>query len=157
MIRRVFNLCIRTLASHVPPSGVKSMLYGLSGLTLGSHVHISHGVYIADGYRSGWVDLHDEVVLSPYVVLVPSSHPNTSFIARKWNVSKRAKITIGRGAWIGAGAVILPGVTIGEGVIVGANAVVREDVSDYAIVGGVPAKVIGDVRDKEPITASDDD
>jgi|TARA_Y100000310_G_scaffold344186_1_gene455613 acetyltransferase-like isoleucine patch superfamily enzyme len=152
MIRRIFNLGIRTLASHIPPSGVKSMLYGMSGLSLGKHVHISHGVYIADGYRSGWVELKDEAVLSPYVVLVPSSHPNTSFIARKWKVSKRAKITIGKGAWIGAGAVILPGVTIGEGAIVGANAVCREDVSDYAIVGGVPAKVIGDVRDKEPIS-----
>ena len=154
MIRRIWNLFIRTVASHVPPSGLKSALTGLSGIVVGSRVHISPGVYIADGYRSGWVELRDQCVLSPYVVLVPSSHPNTSFIAEKWQVSKRAKIVIGRGAWIGAGAVILPGVTVGEGAIVGANAVVREDVADYAIVGGVPAKVIGDVRDKPPVVAA---
>ncbi|MDD5623512.1 MAG: acyltransferase [Candidatus Peribacteraceae bacterium] len=148
MLRRIWNLIVRTVASHVPPSGLKSFLVGLSGIRVGKRVHISPGVYIADGFRSGWVELQDQSVLSPYVVLVPSSHPNTSFIAEKWQVSKRAKITVGRGAWIGAGAVVLPGVTIGEGAIVGANAVVREDVPAYAIVGGVPAKVIGDVREK---------
>lgn len=148
MIRRILNLLVRTVANHVPPSALKSTIYGWSGVTVGKKVHISHGVYIADGYRSGWVTLCDESVLSPYVVLVPSSHPNTSFIATKWQVSKRAKITVGRGAWIGAGAVVLPGVTIGEGAIVGANAVVCDDVANYAIVAGVPAKKIGDVREK---------
>ncbi len=137
MLRRIWNLIVRTVASHVPPSGLKSFLVGLSGIRVGKRVHISPGVYIADGFRSGWVELQDQSVLSPYVVL-----------AEKWQVSKRAKITVGRGAWIGAGAVVLPGVTIGEGAIVGANAVVREDVPAYAIVGGVPAKVIGDVREK---------
>lgn len=50
------------------------------------------------------------------------------------------------GAEIGAGAVILGSVKVGEGAIVGANAVVRRDVAPYTIVGGVPAKVIGQVE-----------
>jgi acetyltransferase-like isoleucine patch superfamily enzyme len=50
--------------------------------------------------------------------------------------------TIGEDCWIGAGAKILKGVEIGNGVVVGANAVVTKDVPDYAVVGGVPAKII---------------
>ena len=52
------------------------------------------------------------------------------------------QVTIGDDVWIGTRAIILPGVTIGNGVIIGAGAVVTKDVPDYAIVGGVPARVI---------------
>lgn len=51
-------------------------------------------------------------------------------------------IRIGNDVWIGARAIILDGVTIGNGAIVGAGAVVTKDVPDYAVVGGVPAKLI---------------
>ena len=51
-------------------------------------------------------------------------------------------IKIGNDVWIGANAVILDGVNIGDGAIIGAGAVVNKDVPPYAIVGGVPAKII---------------
>jgi len=51
-----------------------------------------------------------------------------------------------RRASIGSNATILAGVTIGESALVGAGAVVTNDVTDYAIVAGVPARVVGDVR-----------
>ncbi len=50
--------------------------------------------------------------------------------------------TIGEDCWIGTGAKILKGVKIGNGVGVGANAVVTKNVPDYAVVGGIPAKII---------------
>lgn len=61
-------------------------------------------------------------------------------------------IHIGKGCWIASGAIISGGVKIGNNVIVAANAVVSKDVPDFAIIGGVPAKVIGDTRDrKDPV------
>ena len=52
------------------------------------------------------------------------------------------KVTIESDVWIGARVIILPGVTIGKGAILAAGAVVTKDVPDYAVVGGVPAKVL---------------
>lgn len=57
-----------------------------------------------------------------------------------------APIHIKDHAWIGARATILPGVTIGEGAVVAAGAVVTRSVDDYQVVGGVPARIIGERR-----------
>jgi len=54
----------------------------------------------------------------------------------------RGDIVIGNDVWIGYEAVIMAGVTIGDGAIIGARAVVTKDVPAYAIVGGIPAKLI---------------
>ncbi len=58
-------------------------------------------------------------------------------------------VTIGKNVWITSRCIILPGVTIGEGAVVGAGAVVTKDVPPYAIAGGVPAKVIGERKNKQ--------
>ena len=52
------------------------------------------------------------------------------------------EVRVGNDVWIGANSVIMPGVTIGDGVVVGAGAVVTKDVPAYAIVVGVPAKIV---------------
>jgi len=51
-------------------------------------------------------------------------------------------ILIKKGAWIGAGASILPGVSIGKYAIVGAGAIVTKDVPDYGVAVGIPAKIV---------------
>jgi acetyltransferase-like isoleucine patch superfamily enzyme len=61
------------------------------------------------------------------------------------------KVVIRNDVWIGANSVIMPGITIGNGAIIGAGAVVTKDVPDYAIVAGVPAKIIKYRFDQETI------
>lgn len=52
------------------------------------------------------------------------------------------KVNIGNDVWIGVKATIMPGITIGDGAVIGSNAVVTKDVPPYAIVVGVPAKIL---------------
>lgn len=66
-----------------------------------------------------------------------ADHETAFFDWRRQNA-----VTIGHDVWIGHGATVLPGVTIGNGAVIGAGAVVSKDVAPYAIVGGVPARLI---------------
>ena len=59
-------------------------------------------------------------------------------------------VEIGDYVFIGPRAIILPGVKIGKGAVIAAGAVVTKDVPNFAIVGGVPAKVIGERKNKDP-------
>lgn len=95
---------------------------------------------------SGGLTIADNVVISTKVIIL--SH-DWLFLKRPSMADRDIafrSVRIGRNSFIGAGAIILPGTVIGESCIVGAGAVVKGSVSDYAIVAGNPAKVIGDTR-----------
>ena len=71
-------------------------------------------------------------------------------IADAWD--NKGDIVIGNDVWMGYEAVILSGVTIGDGAVIGTRAVVTKDVPPYAIVGGVPAKLIRKRFDEDVIS-----
>jgi acetyltransferase-like isoleucine patch superfamily enzyme len=71
----------------------------------------------------------------------------------EWAVTK--PVVIGDGAWLGEGCVILKGVKVGQRAVIGANAVVTKDVPSFAIVGGIPARVIRIIDLSEPTTNRD--
>jgi maltose O-acetyltransferase len=96
------------------------LLHTTGGLTIGEHVSIGAGTWLVTGSH----DMEDPTFPDFY-----------------------RPISIGHHAWIGIRATILGGVTIGEGAVVMAGAVVTRDVPPYAVVGGVPAKVI---RERTP-------
>lgn len=68
-----------------------------------------------------------------------------------WGQRTKGDIVIGNDVWLGSGVRILSGVTIGDGAVVGASALVSGNIPPYAIVGGVPAKVIKWRYDKDTI------
>ena len=60
----------------------------------------------------------------------------------KWEKNRHGTVSIGNDVWIGHGAIIKQGVKIGDGAIIGAYAVVTKDVPDFAVVAGLPGKII---------------
>lgn len=91
------------------------MLYTTAGLVIGEHVNISAGAWLITGAH----DMNDPYFPAYYKPIVIGDH-----------------------VWIGMRATILPGVTLGEGAVIMAGAMVSRDVPPYAVVGGIPAKVI---------------
>ena len=71
-----------------------------------------------------------------------SSHVDHDYNIEEGILEKIGSIVIEDAVWIGANVIVSPGVTIGENSIIGANSVVTKDVPPFAIVGGVPAKII---------------
>lgn len=143
----VWRFFVRGLGSLIPPVGIKNLFYRAGGIRMGNKAFIGESVYFIDGYTDDLIELEDGAVLSPKVILIAMAVPGDSFLKKKFNVVKIGKITVKRGAWIGAGAVLLPGVTVGEGAIVGANAVVTENVPDYEVWAGNPARYLKKTQD----------
>ena len=92
----------------------------------------------------GPLEIGKNVMMGPEVRIMTSSH-NTERtdipMCQQGHLPKR-KVTICDDVWIGARVIILPGVTIGTGTIIGAGAIVTKDMPKYAVVAGVPAKVV---------------
>lgn len=85
--------------------------------------------------------LGDRVMLAPGVQLLTATHPLDP-VERASGLEFARPIRVGDDAWIGGGAVVLPGVTIGAAAVVGAASLVRADVPPRAVVAGNPARVI---------------
>ncbi len=88
--------------------------------------------------------------IASFVIIGPGEHPLSSFSTSPIALSyagiehdlTKEHVKIGNDVWIGAHAIILRGVTIGNGAIIAAGAVVTKDVPDYAIVSGIPARIM---------------
>ena len=103
---------------------------------IGKNVFINHDCSFLD---LGGITIEDDVQIGPKVSLITENHPLDPSTRKSLDLKS---ILIKRNAWIGAGAIILPGITIGENSVVAAGAVVNKDVPANTVVGGVPAKVI---------------
>ena len=106
---------------------------------IGKNVFINHACSFLD---LGGITIEDDVLIGPRVNLVTENHPLDPLHRKSLDLKP---ILIKRNAWIGAGATILPGVTIGENAVVAAGAVVNKDVPANTVLGGVPAKFIGEI------------
>lgn len=101
----------------------------------GKNVFINHSAIFS---ASGGIEFEDGAMLAPSVRIATINHD----MNQRHTIYTYGKVHIGKNAWIGMNATICPGVTIGKYAVVAAGAVVTKDVPDYAVVGGVPAKVL---------------
>ncbi|WP_245295329.1 acyltransferase [Manganibacter manganicus] len=116
--------------------------------TIGERCKISSHSFICEG-----VTIEDEVMVAHGVMFTNGLYPratNEDGSLQRDGDWQCMPTLIRHGASLGSNSTIVCGVTIGENALVGAGAVVTRDVPDFAIVAGVPARVIGDVRQAPP-------
>ena len=138
----LYKKLLKLLAKGMPGYPIRRQLLRMAGYGIGAHTFIGQDFMIvdelADRHR---VSIGERVAIAPRVTLVVSSQPQVSRIL-PFVRTAHGYIEIGDDAWLGAGCIILPNVRIGRGAVVGAGAVVTKDVPDYTVVAGVPARVL---------------
>lgn len=103
---------------------------------IGNYCSISHEVICGLGR-------HPLDLFSTSPVFYRKNNPlSLQVVDKDMKFEEYLPVNIGHDVWIGARAIIMDGVNVGNGVVIAAGAVVTKDVPDYAVVGGVPAKII---------------
>lgn len=129
-------------------------------INIGDDTHLSMNIFITGSHNGCRISIGDNTVINRRcyldgrnpirigdnvnisfgtVILTLQHDPHSPFFSCSGGM-----VTVENNVWIGVNSIILPGVTIGEGAVIGAGAVVTKDVEPYSIVGGVPAKKIGE-------------
>jgi maltose O-acetyltransferase len=164
--RKIGAVIYYTIGKHLPESssGVKigqrafrAFCGKLMLKKCGKKVNIEHGAmfsartslgdYSGIGVNArinGTCTIGDYVMMGADVTVITHNHSfeRTDIPMMDQGFEEERPVVIGNDVWIGDKVTILPGVNIGDGSIIGAGAVVTHDVPPYAIVGGVPAKII---------------
>jgi acetyltransferase-like isoleucine patch superfamily enzyme len=126
-----------------------------SGVFIGRNTILScknGDIELADGANIGFncevfsasrVTVGKDVLMAAYSYIIGGDHDFSDPAAAVLSQSRKsAGVSIGDGAWLGAGAKILDGVTIGEHAVIGAGAVVRDSIGPHAIAVGIPARIV---------------
>ena len=153
---------ILMILGWVPLSFLRVLLYRISGVKIGHNTVINMG---ARFYDPDNIEIGDDCVIGEKITLDGraslkiGNHVDIASEVMIYNsehdvhdplfTAISAPVVIGDYVFIGPRAIILPGVTIGNGAVIAAGAVVTKDVPENAIVGGVPAKVLGQRKQKK--------
>lgn len=164
--RKIGAIIYYFFAQHLPSStsglniGQKAIRAFCGKLMLkkcGKNVNIEHGAifsantslgdYSGIGINArihGDCTIGDYVMMGPDVVIITRNHAfdRTDIPMMHQGFEEERPVVIGNDVWIGERVTILPGVHVGEGAILAAGSIITKDVPDYAIVAGVPAKII---------------
>ena len=134
LVKELFGDNLGDGATVMPP--LKGVCF--DRVKIGKHVMIMPDCLMMS---RGGITIDDNAMIAANVQLISNNH---DLHDRQLLICK--PVHIGKNAWIGAGATILPGVTVGENAVVAAGAVVTKDVAPNTIVGGNPAKFIKNIE-----------
>lgn len=110
---------------------------------IGHNSHINHHCCIWAGEKS-CIRLGDDLLMGPGVMMFAGNHGLERHMPMTHQPRQERDIVVDDDVWLGAGVVVTGGVHLAKGVVVAAGAVVTKSVEEpYAILGGVPARVIG--------------
>ncbi|MGV1036250.1 MAG: acyltransferase [Candidatus Nanopelagicales bacterium] len=121
----------------------EEVFFGGTNVRIGARVFVNRGAIFDNMAR---IEVGNGVSIGHDVLLCTSTHEPGGADKRAGQVLGKP-VKIGRGTWVGARAVILPGVTVGEGCVIAAGAVVAEDCQPNGLYAGVPAARIKDLPD----------
>lgn len=157
------ELFVIRVAGFIPLHTLRWLVYIASGVKMGSgsHIHMGAQFFYPNGVKIGrgtiigqnvFLDGRDKLVIGDHVdiasdVMIYNSEHD---INSEDFAAATAPVYIEDYVFIGPRAIILPGVKIGCGAVVAAGAVVTKDIPAFSIVGGVPAKEIGERKLKDP-------
>jgi maltose O-acetyltransferase len=115
------------------------MFFGHKAIVAGNNFGFGKGCRVG---AAGGITIGNHVMIAGYVTLITTNHRYKTQFSPEDNYDESKPIVIHDDVWIGERAIILPGVNIGRGAIVGAGAVVPKDVPEYAVVVGNPARIV---------------
>lgn len=157
-----FELMFLRWMGHVPFHFARHFVYRLAGVKIskGSTIHMWANFFQPNNISIGKDSIiGDHAFLDGRAKLVVGNHVDIASSVMIYNsehdyeskefMAREDPVEIGDYVFIGPRTIILPGVKIGKGAVVAAGAVVTKNVDDFAIVGGVPAKVIGERKEKK--------
>ncbi len=160
-VEREIEIFILHVVGYIPLHHVRRLFYRLGGIKIGrrSTIHMGARFYNAANIKIGEDSIVGEgAVLDGRDTLFIGNHVDIASEVMIYNAEHdvhsenfhaiQQPVHIEDYVFIGPRAIILPGVTLGKGAVVGAGAVVTKDVKPFEIVGGVPAKVIGERKQK---------
>lgn len=158
-----FELMILRWLGHVPFHTIRNLSYRFAGIKMGrgstfhmwanffepKNIIIGEGTVIGD---HAFLDGRDKLKIGNHVDIASSVavYNSEHDINREDFSAKDSPVEIGDYVFIGPRAVILPGVKIGKGAVIAAGAVVTKDVPAFKVVGGVPAGIIAERKNKNP-------
>ena len=136
-IRNIYLKCFKCRIGNKSRLDLTTYINRISNLQIGHNTHINRGCILR---ADGGITIGNNVSISYNCNFMSGGH----IVNSPTFEGEHKPIIIEDYVWIGVGATILKGVTIGTGAVVAAGSVVKKDVPSYAIVAGIPAKIIGE-------------